>query len=859
MKYSLIILFSLFTLIFPQQKEGIDEVDKEMEQGEEDSFFFQEEFQRINLNSATREDLKTLSLTLEQIEEIIAYREHSGNINSINELLRLPDITIIDIHAIRDAVTVEITQASTFEKDMQRAAYKLGRWITNEGSTEGLSEIWLDRFYEPQNINDMNYDDLTALPNLSPVDVTAVLKQKNRGIIHGAWELKNSPGISYWGYKNLVDFIRFVDKPINEPGFHVRFNSLIRTIPITSNPDDGGNISAFEDTSMPEQFYKLSLSSDLKFKGGLTYHRYMGQPDDIYTLKGFLQAEKYALTNHIQIERVIIGNYTVSFGQGVIFETNDNFSPRRTGYGFSKRAEGIHGDLTRSSQYVMRGSAIQIAISKIRGVMFASYHPRDAIINADSSFTSLIVMQPRLPFGAYGGTEHQTIFTSLVGSINEMTWGGNLRISPTIGTNLGFTFFESLYDRSHIPQVINSITGGADDTEPELYVCGNNCPGDDYDDYSGDAFYLQYITNSCDAEVAAMDTSDAESPLWSDAQSFFRVRGFDFSTVIGNLAIQGEYGEMLKDNNLFLFGRSPSALVLSVYAQFKNFNILTLYRNYDLKYDNPYQRSFSNYQRYKTSIFEDDYWLEDPIYSYLYSANPQPQAEEGFFIFSRYQFHRSIVGYLNWDTWNRKADNAKYYRTVGTISWRPSFNFRIKIRKKWQARGTFDLQHPSPFYSRETRIQTRLRMSRYNQFEILYSNGYTTFSPRPRLTGNALGGDMMVGDIGSPDETIGVSIIHHADNAFSIKGGVLYIQGFFWYFEDTDFRLFSTENGSIHTWVSVDLKPAPLFRVMFKVSHSTDATSTRIVDGQTSQGYWIRNPQVSSENINYRLQLSYAL
>jgi hypothetical protein len=150
-------------------------------------------------------------------------------------------------------------------------------------------------------------------------------------------------------------------------------------------------------------------------------------------------------------------------------------------------------------------------------------------------------------------------------------------------------------------------------------------------------------------------------------------------------------------------------------------------------------------------------------------------------------------------------------------------------------------------------------MSRYNQFEILYSNGYTTFSPRPRLTGNALGGDMMVGDIGSPDETIGVSMVHHADNSFSIKGGVLYIQGFLWYFEDTDFRLFSTENGSIHTWVSFDLKPAPLFRIMFKVSHSTDATSTRIVEGQTSQGYWIRNPQVSSEDINYRLQLSYAL
>ena len=816
--------------------------------------------QKINLNSATLEELQSLELTDKQIESIIDYRLRTGYIRNIYDLLVISEISISDIHTIRNTVTVDIPQASTFEKDMARASYKMGKWISNEGSTEGLSEVWLDKFFEPQNINNMNYDDLMALPNLSPVDVTAVLRQKKRGYINGTWELKNSPGISYWGFNNLVDFIRFTDKPLDESGFHVRFNSLVRTVPITSNPDDEGTITAFEDTSMPEQFHKLSITSDLNLKAGLSYHRYMGQPNSIYTLKGFVQAEKYPLFNNMQIERVVLGNYTASFGQGVIFETNDNFSPRRTGFGFSKRAEGIHGDLTRSSQYVMQGSAVQISMPKLRGVMFASYHPRDAIINADSSFTSLIVMQPRLPFGVYGqfainsdgDTTYTKIYHSLIGSVNEMTWGGNLRFTPAIGTNLGFTFFESLYNRSHIPQVINTITGGDDDLDPEFSP-------DDYDDYSGDAFYLQYITNSGDAEIASMDSSEADSPIWSEAKSYFRVRGFDFSTVIANIAIQGEYGEMLKDNNLLLFGRSPSAMVLSAYAQFENFNILALYRNYDLKFDNPYQRSYSNYQRYKTSIFEDDYWLEDPVYSYLYSANPQPQAEEGFFISSRYQFHRSFVGILNWDTWNRKADNAKYYRTVATVEWRPAFNFRIKVRQKWQARGAFDLQHPSPFYSRETRITSRLRMSRYNQFEILYSNGYTTFSPRPRLTDNALGGDMMVGDIGSPDETIGMSISHNADDSFSIKGGMLYVQGFLWYFEDTDFRIFSSENGLVHSWVAVDLKPTPLFRVMFKVSHSTEGASTRVVDGQTPQGNWIRNPQVTGEDLDYRIQLSYAL
>ena len=119
-----------------------------------------------------------------------------------------------------------------------------------------------------------------------------------------------------------------------------------------------------------------------------------------------------------------------------------------------------------------------------------------------------------------------------------------------------------------------------------------------------------------------------------------------------------------------------------------------------MEYDSPYQRSFSNYQRYKTSILEDSYWLEDPVYAFLYTANPQPQAEEGFYINSRYQFHRNITGILQSDHWTRKADEAKYFRTVLSLQWRPIFKYRIYLRQKWQARGTFDIFHPSPYYSR---------------------------------------------------------------------------------------------------------------------------------------------------------------
>ena len=43
---------------------------------------------------------------------------------------------------------------------------------------EGLSDTWLDRYFEPRDINTMNYDDILSLPNISPIDANAVLLQK---------------------------------------------------------------------------------------------------------------------------------------------------------------------------------------------------------------------------------------------------------------------------------------------------------------------------------------------------------------------------------------------------------------------------------------------------------------------------------------------------------------------------------------------------------------------------------------------------------------------------------------------------------------------------------------------------------
>jgi hypothetical protein len=802
----------------------------------------------FNLNNASETDWDNLSnyISNNKINLIRDYIESSGEIKTIYELIDIQGIDIKDINKLKPLVSIRpSSNRLSFSK---RSSYKLERWLSSSENQEGLSENWLDLYFNPMNVNNMNYDDLNSLPNLSPIDVRAVLLQKEKGYINGTFQLKNSPGISYYGYKNLIDFVGFDDIKSSKKNYF-RFSSIVRNTPLTSTPDDDASIVEFYNPERPQILSKWIISNK-HFSSGYLYNRNVGEISENSTEKFYLAFKKLKLSDNslfnLQVDRLVLGNFTASFGQGIVFESSDFFSPRKTGFGFSKRLNGIHPDETRNSQYTLKGLGLQLSNKVFRISMFGSKDKRDAIINEDGSFTSLIVMQPRLSWGlGYNGDT--TVFSKITNSVEEITLGADIRISPIIGTNLGVTFYESLYDRVLDPQIRETIVGGPDP------------------DYSGDTYYLTYLTNSADPEIEAM-YSNSSSPsnfmrhfISSDfVKSSRKVMGLNFSSVFKNISIQGEHGALLNNYSIKDLKKSPKASVLSSYFQFDNFNLLLLYRNYDIQFDNPYQRSFSNYQRYKTSILEDSYWLEDPVYAFLYTANPQPQAEEGFYVNSRYQFHRNITGILQSDHWTRKADDAKYFRTVMSLQWRPVFKYRVYLRQKWQARGTFDIFHPSPYYSRETRIRVKMLLSNFNELEFLYAKGYTTFSPRPRLTDGPNGEDMVVGDIGSPDRTIGISLKYNVSEKFKIRTGSLYITGFTWYFGDNDFRIFDSDFGAFHHWLSFHSLVNQRLSFNFKVSFTSDHPMTNITEAQTEQGNWINNPWVSNKQFDYKIQVDYA-
>ena len=744
--------------------------------------------QKIAINSASFEEIRSLPLTDSQSESLYEFVLYHGPIENIYDLNKVDALGLEDIQNLKELVNFNIQYESNVIGSRLSDRYrKVENWTSEEGANEGLVEVWLDRLAEPKNINSATWNDLMALQNVSPVDAVAVMKRIDEGEITYPKALRGAIGLSYWGYRNMVDFFTYENHDSTD-SFHLWYNTTYKTLPSTTSFDEEVGSVEQINNHPGDLHHKLVGTFGKHWKLSLATHRQLGEKGyDIKLGDMKIPSLKWSLTYRdlklggLNFERIILGNFSATIGQGIVFENTDFFSPRRSGYSWSRRVHGVFPDISRTRQYAMKGIAFQSGTNNLDFVGFLSRHKRDAVLNQDESFATFITLYPRSNYGL--ADENVGIDYNFLDVVEEITYGGSMRIIAKPGTFIGLSAYESLYDRPLTPDISKTVIADANEGK-----------------------FLTSIGNTADTEIAAMYSSYADSPLWDKAKSFRRVFGVDFSTVIRNIALQGEYGVLDKNGNSGIEKSDPNAFVLSGYAQFNNYSILVVYRDYDLEFDNPYQRSFSNYQRYKGTIFEDTFYLEDPIYGFLYSGQAQPQSEKGLYVNSRYQPHRALVISGDFDTWTRAADQARYFRTVMRLQYRPVFNVRFNIRHKWQKRGSMSSLDPSAFYSQETIIRSQIRLSAYDQLELMWVRSWVDFTSRRRLTLDLTSGGedpSLVGSAGTGSEAVGFKITHNFNKRIKLMSQVMLYNGFIWNFEDTDFRVFDSNSDAIRFWVSL--------------------------------------------------------
>ena len=798
----------------------------------------------VDLNSATRDDLIALPVSPAIADAIIDHRTYIGWFTSAWQLLEVPGVTPELFADIRDRVAVSpVFEAQRREMDeaelrSNELNYLVQRLLSEEGASEGLVDAYLDQVRQPQDLNQLDYFDLASFQNVSPVDAAAILSERSKaGSIENESQLRAAPGLSYWGFRNLRDYVSYGPPSAGGRPFHVDAQWRVYNTPYMLDDWDVLTQDIINDTSglTPDQAQafrnydlntyagRMNLGSGnpatsekirarwgSHLEAGFLASRNVGEPDWNETARGYLALQKLRPVptplGPFQLERAVIGSYSVAFGLGLIMDATDYFQARRTGLGYTVRPIGLIGDLSRTDEYGLKGAAAEATLGHLRGTVFASRDNKDAILNPDGSFNRYFRMVPRVSnellaeirndirSGVFAGRGDTSAFLPMRDVMDERIIGSNLRWEFRPGTWLG-------------------ATGVQIDTR------NRDFSGPMADRWNPDPLTLVIDPNR-------IEDRDAEIGGAYDSRtlgSYRRLWGTEAATTWRNVSFAGEYGKLetstASEPLKRIFSGGPEAFVTQGYAQWENFTVLALYRDYDIGYDDPYNRAFSEDSRYEQTILDGNaYRLNNPYWAMLALDDPEPKAERGWFFTSRWQPTRQfIVDDLEYDTWRRKADDADLTRIVARVEYRPIFPLRLRLRHAISSRHADRPDDIRSYTAWDSRLELLANLSNFDQIRFLYSTGNVAFAARGRLSGPAAGGDVQsdtTAERGSPAQALAGQFIHQFNSNVAVILSSEVFDGFLWNYEDNEFVV--VDGKGFRNWIMFRSQISPNLAWRFK-------------------------------------------
>ncbi|MBN2460298.1 MAG: helix-hairpin-helix domain-containing protein [Candidatus Cloacimonetes bacterium] len=804
----------------------------------------------LDLNTASLEEIKSLPISESQARDIYLYRYYIKFFESIYELRQIPSIDQKTLNLLKPLIIVSHYQdEDEIAQRRDEIYYLIERLGSNEGFQEGISDVWEDYLITPRNINKLTYFEILNLPNVSPVDAAAILSRLAYGdSIANYRDLRNSPGISYYGASNMRYYVNYENEPLIRKfsiNYQLKYSdapydpdavdmfseSMIRLVQVDEDVDPATptakrqsywgyfNMEDHKETVAN----KIRMNYLNNWKAGLLFNSSKGERtifksnvenwwDDAKYYLGYERDINFQGRNHLKI---YLGNYRATFGEGLIMENTDYYSPRKTGFGFNKRIIGITEDLSRTREFSLKGFALDWKRDNFNAAFFASFDKKDAvvydsndngIIDEDDDLLCYINLTHRFAnreleeiedyINSYENNLNQVKIAPRLDAVQENILGAHLEYHPFVGTHLGITGYEAVYDRDFVvPQ-------------------------------EGELRHLLITEDEDAAEKWKISDNEIES-LYSTRSSvvgdrdFRRVYGFDWGTVWNNTSFQGEYAELEVDGDILKIADDPHAFLLTAYTQFENLYLLSLYRDYDLDFDNPYARGFSESERFDDTVFERlTYALNNTLLTDIYLNAAQPSAERGIYFETRYRFHEMFTitrAYL--DIWERKSDARKGIRFESRFEFRPIHQVRFRFRYKYQLKRYQDDLDRNRSQTDEFEPAFVFYLSNFDRLQLGYV--YTRVKQPPYLsilsdpaepdpTGEELGMDMAQANTLSNGDMIYVDFTHNFNDNFKILGSFSIWKthgASLWDFEDVELDFYQSDRGfkywfNLHTRIA---------------------------------------------------------
>ncbi len=799
---------------------------------------------KLDLNRASLEEILALPIPEGLARQIHDYRTYVRYFDNVYELMDVPGMTAEHLELLKPHVaTLPPPQEDASITRLAASYRQVTRYLGQEGANEGLVDEYLDQLRDPVNVNDLDLFDLMSYQNVSPVDATNILKSRERlGSFENSRQLRRSQDLRYWAYRNLREFVVYSE----EEKWAGRSNQLrgnyevrITTAPYAGITDELTDARFQIDRNLPldpAMTHKLRLDLTGGFKAGVMSNRWYGDSFMAAnawknTVKGYVGVERKDF-GAFHLKRFYLGNYRVAFGLGLIMDNTDFILFRKTGYGWNKRPIGVRPDLSRSQEFALTGGALEWRIGSFYGTLFASSGRKDGILNPDGTANQYVLMIPRFSenFLATETTQSGEPFGLKRNAFEEDLVGGNLKFMLGTGSFIGLTGYEARYDRGFRADVTTLV-------------------------------HDQDRLEARDSEIFAGYTSVFDDPETGARTEYKwrRVFGGEFQTVLNNVALQGEYAFLQDPRNSFFHKDNPDAWILNAYTQWNDLHLLAIYRDYDLAFDNPYNRAFSNDGRYEQTLIDSPFRLENDLYTFLSVWTPQPKPEKGIFLEARYRVSRHLtLTRFQFDQWTRKADGMDMQRYTINAEYQPIFNIRLRVRHRFSSRSEMLPTDVRKFRNWETRLRLITLLSNYNRLELGFMTSNVEFPPRPRLSGTPEPGlDSGVGLAAAPGHAFWGVYEHNLTPGLKFQLGMVMYDSFFWTFEGNEF--FLLDGNSFRNYFKVTSRVSDRLLFQLKVTRDHNVPQTYI-DVRRFNDPWGSEPDsyyATKDVILYRLQLDY--
>ena len=312
------------------------------------------------------------------------------------------------------------------------------------GDSETLSEELVEDLYEihcnPLNLNDLDEEKLRELPFLNDIQIIDLLTyiEKHKPLL-STGELMAIRSFDYWTRRLMQLFCYAGELPLHSPTLSeaIRYSKndlTLRTdIPLYTKM---GFANYSEETlakspnkiyrgSQPYYSLRYSFSTLNKLEAGIQMEKDAGESSIDY-FSAYVMAKNLSI-----IDRLVVGNYRLSFGSGLVMNSSSSFGKLMMLSSLTRMDRGIRGHSSMMESGYFSGIATTVKLTKnLRLTAFYSRRNADGTFNSDSSGISSLKTD---------GLHRTILEKSKKGNVRKQDFGGNvnwqwkqLRLSATV-------------------------------------------------------------------------------------------------------------------------------------------------------------------------------------------------------------------------------------------------------------------------------------------------------------------------------------------------------------------------------------------------------------------------------------------